>query len=503
MSWCPTGWRSPRPGAWSCPEASSMRPTASGGWPSWRSASRRVTSARGTCPGSHGSDHAPGAGRADRSPSTRPGPAGVRRIRLRRGDCAPAAAVLRRLVAAEDGRHRAAPVHRPVGRDRRPVVGTVRLAALGHGPARLQGVHHPLGARCLGAQPLHRDGQPGRVGALLGLAAAAVPDLVDGRRRRGGARRRVLARRRAGLCGHPAAEPLLPARPQPGLPRLRDPGAWRDRRPASGARALPPGAPSADDGPAALLLVREHIDRGAPVVGGWTDRLHPAWHVPGGARPRRTLRRGLSGLHRPGTRLLSQTVSPLRMASRWAGGNQGPEITVAVIDCRQRRRRKTLSGNGAVSPGWDEATSRRDLWVSDARVITAQLTRRPKQVTSDGPSGPVTFPFTDPHGGRTMTHLWNRLWKLHARVLRRVSHYHWFGVLGKHVVSPIDRAVIRASRGRLSMTGPEFTTMLLTTTGRKSGKQRTIPVYYVRDGKKLVAVCENFGLKTASSWPKN
>ncbi len=53
------------------------------------------------------------------------------------------------------------------------------------------------------------------------------------------------------------------------------------------------------------------------------------------------------------------------------------------------------------------------------------------------------------------------------------------------------------------MTGPEFTTMLLTTTGRKSGKQRTIPVYYVPDGKKLVAVCENFGLKTASSWPKN
>jgi deazaflavin-dependent oxidoreductase (nitroreductase family) len=53
------------------------------------------------------------------------------------------------------------------------------------------------------------------------------------------------------------------------------------------------------------------------------------------------------------------------------------------------------------------------------------------------------------------------------------------------------------------MTGPEFTTMLLTTTGRKSGKQRTIPVYYVGDGKKLVAVCENFGLKTASSWPKN
>jgi len=102
-----------------------------------------------------------------------------------------------------------------------------------------------------------------------------------------------------------------------------------------------------------------------------------------------------------------------------------------------------------------------------------------------------------------MTHLWNQLWKLHARMLRRVGHYRWFGVLAVHVVTPIDRVVIKASRGRLSMTGPEFTTMLLTTTGRKSGKQRTIPVAYVRDGEKVVAVSSNVGRKTAANWPKN
>ena len=102
-----------------------------------------------------------------------------------------------------------------------------------------------------------------------------------------------------------------------------------------------------------------------------------------------------------------------------------------------------------------------------------------------------------------MTHLWNQLWKLHARMLRRVGHYRWFGVLAVHVVTPIDRVVIKASRGRLSMTGPEFTTMLLTTTGRKSGKQRTIPVAYVRDGEKVVAVSSNVGLKTAANWPQN
>ena len=128
-----------------------------------------------------------------------------------------------------------------------------------------------------------------------------------------------------------------------------------------------------------------------------------------------------------------------------------------------------------VGPEWDEATSRRDLRVSIHR----------------------------PHGGRTIAYLWNQFWKLHARVLRRVAHYHWFGVLAVHVVTPLDRAVIKASRGRLSMTGPEFNTMLLTTTGRKSGKQHTIPVAYVRDGKKVVAVSSNVGLQTAANWPKN
>jgi deazaflavin-dependent oxidoreductase (nitroreductase family) len=53
------------------------------------------------------------------------------------------------------------------------------------------------------------------------------------------------------------------------------------------------------------------------------------------------------------------------------------------------------------------------------------------------------------------------------------------------------------------MSGPRLTTMLLTTKGRKTGKYRTVPLHYVRDGNKLVAACEDFGLQAASSWPKN
>lgn len=95
------------------------------------------------------------------------------------------------------------------------------------------------------------------------------------------------------------------------------------------------------------------------------------------------------------------------------------------------------------------------------------------------------------------------LYALYVRSMRRLGHQLWFAKYVKHIASKLDRALISLSRGRLSLMGPALTTMLLTTTGRKSGKRRTVPVFYVCDGANLVAACENLGLETASSWPKN
>ncbi len=97
----------------------------------------------------------------------------------------------------------------------------------------------------------------------------------------------------------------------------------------------------------------------------------------------------------------------------------------------------------------------------------------------------------------------NPVYDLYLRGMRRLGHYRWFGLLFKHVGTPADRALMRISGGRLSMGGSELPTMLLTTTGRKTGKQRTVPLNYVRDGSNVIAVCENFGLDKASSWPYN
>ena len=94
-------------------------------------------------------------------------------------------------------------------------------------------------------------------------------------------------------------------------------------------------------------------------------------------------------------------------------------------------------------------------------------------------------------------------YEAYLQVMRRIGHYRWFSLLMKHLGTPVDRALIRASRGRLSMSGPRIPTMLLTTRGRRTGKERTVPLHYVRDGENLVAACENFGLDKASSWPGN
>ncbi|WP_041811025.1 nitroreductase/quinone reductase family protein [Rhodococcus jostii] len=92
--------------------------------------------------------------------------------------------------------------------------------------------------------------------------------------------------------------------------------------------------------------------------------------------------------------------------------------------------------------------------------------------------------------------------ELYIGVMRRVGHYRWFSLFMNYVGSRGDRALIRGSRGRPSLSGPQLTTLLLLTKGRRS-KDRTVPLHYVRDGKNLVAACENFRLEAASSWPKN
>jgi deazaflavin-dependent oxidoreductase (nitroreductase family) len=61
----------------------------------------------------------------------------------------------------------------------------------------------------------------------------------------------------------------------------------------------------------------------------------------------------------------------------------------------------------------------------------------------------------------------------------------------------------RASRGRLGATWGRAPVLLLTTTGRRSGQQRTAPVVYLTDGERLVVIGSNAGNERAPAWALN
>src|SRR6266542_2679206 len=68
---------------------------------------------------------------------------------------------------------------------------------------------------------------------------------------------------------------------------------------------------------------------------------------------------------------------------------------------------------------------------------------------------------------------------------------------------PLTALPIAPRGGRLVSTAGVAPTMLLTTTGRHSGRPRTTPVMYVRDGERFVISSENFGQRRPAAWPLN
>ena len=66
--------------------------------------------------------------------------------------------------------------------------------------------------------------------------------------------------------------------------------------------------------------------------------------------------------------------------------------------------------------------------------------------------------------------------------------------------SGVHTAVYRASGGRVAGEAGNLPVLLLTTTGRKTGKQRTAPLLFIRDGADLVVVASNGGMDWFPSW---
>jgi deazaflavin-dependent oxidoreductase (nitroreductase family) len=69
----------------------------------------------------------------------------------------------------------------------------------------------------------------------------------------------------------------------------------------------------------------------------------------------------------------------------------------------------------------------------------------------------------------------------------------------------IDRPIFRLSRGRHSFSSlvAGLPVVLLTTTGARTGRPRTLPLIGLPDGERLAVIASNFGRPNAPAWSHN
>jgi deazaflavin-dependent oxidoreductase (nitroreductase family) len=87
------------------------------------------------------------------------------------------------------------------------------------------------------------------------------------------------------------------------------------------------------------------------------------------------------------------------------------------------------------------------------------------------------------------------------KTLTRISTF--IGERGLRAMGKLNVPVYRLTRGRLMNSVGNAPVLLLTTTGRRSGQQRTAPVCYLDDSGKIVVIGSNAGNPHAPAWSHN
>lgn len=77
------------------------------------------------------------------------------------------------------------------------------------------------------------------------------------------------------------------------------------------------------------------------------------------------------------------------------------------------------------------------------------------------------------------------------------------GATGLRLVGRLNAPLYRLSGGRIGGKLGKAPILLLTTTGRKSGQQRTAPVLYLADGERFVVINTNAGNAKTPAWSLN
>ena len=92
--------------------------------------------------------------------------------------------------------------------------------------------------------------------------------------------------------------------------------------------------------------------------------------------------------------------------------------------------------------------------------------------------------------------------KAFPRPLAWLARRKWGRELAVRVFTPLDKLVYRITRGRRGLSPPE-SVLLLTTTGRKTGQPRQVPILYLRDGDRYWVVGSSYGRPSHPAWSSN
>ncbi len=90
-----------------------------------------------------------------------------------------------------------------------------------------------------------------------------------------------------------------------------------------------------------------------------------------------------------------------------------------------------------------------------------------------------------------------------STLARRYGGRTWFALVGRAYV-PMDRLLGRWSKGRLVALGQrDLPSLLITTTGRRTGQPRSNPLLYAADGDAFVVIGSNWGQAHHPAWSGN
>jgi deazaflavin-dependent oxidoreductase (nitroreductase family) len=90
-----------------------------------------------------------------------------------------------------------------------------------------------------------------------------------------------------------------------------------------------------------------------------------------------------------------------------------------------------------------------------------------------------------------------------GRAVQRVAGTKTFAAVGSKIFPPLDRLANRLSGGRVILSQALVPSLMLTTTGRKSGQARNSPLATLRSDNGFLVVGSNFGKEHHPAWTGN